>query len=171
MIALLLLLVTVAAVWAVYSRTPNVLQQWADDLLDAALSKFPDDPRLHKARASIRAVEVDAPEDMINYTRKTVRRGKFDRPRGVLYIGMVSPKGIPLPLEVVKGILVHEVAHAALDEGKHSLEWQDVYVRLLKVATADLKWNITLECSSCKFYGVCDSMQCPLCAWKACKKT
>lgn len=157
------------AFWVLREHTPNPLQEWCDHLLDAALRKHPHDPRFQKARAAINAVMIDSPDDMVNYDRKTVRRGRFDRQQGMLYIGVVRHTGKPLPDDLIKGILVHEAAHAALDTGKHSSEWQDVYLALLRVATQDLGWKILLECSSCKFYGVCSPTQCPLCAWKACK--
>ena len=166
---LVLALVLGLAVWAWWAHTGNMLQLWCDDLLRAALDKHPHDSRLQKARDSILFVSIDSPEDMINYDRMTIRRGRFDRSRGVLYIGMVNHKGKALPTDIVKGILVHEVAHAALNTGKHSSEWQEIFAMLLRVATQELGWNITLECSSCRFYGLCDTMHCPKCAWKECK--
>lgn len=140
-----------------------------EELLRAAMARFPDDARFHVARRSIRRVVPDSPEDMVNHTRKTVRRGKFDRARGVLYIGTRRPNGTPLPPGVVRSIVVHEVAHAALTQGAHDDAWRDVYLRLLDVATADLGWAVSLECSSCRLYGLCSRSQCPACSWVPCK--
>lgn len=156
------------ALWVLCKKTSNPLQDWCNALLNAALRMHPTDTRVKQARRAIRSVDIDTVENMVNHQRNTVRRGKFDRKQGHLFIGMVHRDGAPLPMGIIKGILVHEVAHAGLPDGKHSDEWRAFYLLLLDVATNCLGWEISLECSSCKFYGVCHPKQCPLCAWKKC---
>ena len=140
-----------------------------DSLLSAALARHPTTRELQGARRAITAVRAFPPEELVDPNRKTVRRGKFSRGDGVLYLATQRPDGTPLPPEVVAGVLVHEVAHAAT-AGSHSAEWRDMYLALLRVATEDLGWKVALECSSCKFYGVCHEYQCPRCAWVQCRQ-
>lgn len=169
-VALAILLHASHAPGTLSAFTPALpLRAMADELLRAALQRYPADPQVQVAMRTIRAVEPDSPEDMVNHARKTVRRGKFDRATGVLKIATARHTGQPLPDGVVRGILVHEVAHAALPSGAHSPEWREVYLRLLRVATEDLGWHVSLECSACTFYGVCAAAQCPRCERIPCK--
>lgn len=172
---LLWILLMALTAWAIVLHcllepdSPN-LQRLCDELLTAARARYPSDERITTAQDVITRVGADSTEGMVNYARKTVRRGKFDRATGTLLIGTVHRNGRPLHPTIVRGVLVHEVAHAGLPDGKHSEEWRDLYLKLLKVATEDLRWEIQLECSSCKFYGMCGSEDCPKCTWKACKR-
>lgn len=167
-----LLLVLVAMVTLLHHgrREPESPKELASALLDAAARRHPDDPRLRLARHSIREVHADsAASGMVNLERKTVRRGKFDRLTGNLYVSVVNSAGAPLPMQVVRNVVVHEVAHAAMQDGRHSPEWREMYVALLRVATEDLGWQVSLGCSSCRFYRVCRARDCPLCVRTACR--
>lgn len=158
----------VLAVWL--HRETESLPDLVSALLDAAIRRHPNDSRLRLARDSIRQVHADSDASgMLNLERKTVRRGKFNRLTGDMHVSVVNSAGVPLPRHVVRNIVVHEVAHAAITDGRHSPEWRDVYVALLRVATEDLGWHVSLECSSCRFYRVCGTRDCPLCAPKACR--
>lgn len=168
----LLALAVLLATWLVHAHADESPGRLVDELLDAALRRHPDDPRLRLARRSVREVRADSvASDMLNPARMTVRRGKFDRSTGVLNVSVVNAAGAPLPRGVVLNVVVHEVAHAAMPDGRHSPEWRDMYVALLRVATEDLGWQVTLECSSCRFYRVCGARDCPMCARKACRAT
>lgn len=142
--------------------TPPDLRTLVRDLQGAS-----QDPRVRNARVT--DVVPDSLQDMVNHARKTVRRGKYDRSSGVMNIGLQKRDGSPLPDAVVRGIVVHELAHAALDDGRHSAEWRDLYISLLRVATEQLGWDVALECSACSFYGVCHASQCPRCAVMPCR--
>lgn len=136
------------------------LHRLTHQLLDAFSKRSPEKARI--AKGAITAVhEFDDP-DMIDYARRTVRRGKFDRHSGTLHICTTRPNGTTLPTNIVRGVLVHEVAHAALADGRHTPEWRALFIELLNVATADLGWDVALECSACAFYGMCGS-ECPKC--------
>lgn len=137
-----------------------------DSLLDAAPPRLA--ALMTKARLAIRDVRPLPIHLTLNPKRRTHKRGWFDRKQGILYIATHAPNGKPLPDAVISGVLVHEVAHACLDSGAHSAEWKNVYVDLLNIATHQLGWAITLECSSCPMYGLCHASECPLCAWKRC---
>lgn len=162
------------AAWALLGHTNRSvdpdLDAQARDLLRAARGAYPDDPRFATATAVVRRVLPDESRDIVNLERRTVRRGRFDRASGVLHIGTVRPDGSALPREVVRGILAHELAHAALPDGKHSDSWRDAYTKLLQVATERLGWSVVLECGACRFYGVCDAGSCPLCDRQACTR-
>lgn len=121
-----------------------------------------------RASTAIKAVKIFPRHKLADARRGTVRRGWFDRGAGILYVAVHRRDGAPLPAPVVAGVVVHEVAHACVDSGAHDEEWRRTYVRLLEVATRVLRWDVTLECSSCSMYGVCEAAQCPLCAWKKC---
>lgn len=165
----IVLIALVAVALHVIHRHETPLHCMAHDLLHAARQRYPDDPRLDRGLSAVTWVGT-LEDGLINYQRNTVRRGKFDRHNGHLRIAREGHKGKPLPLSVVHGILVHEVAHACLEDGKHSPEWSRLYAQLLRVATEDLGWDVQLECSTCKFYGVCSAQDCPLCSQKACPK-
>lgn len=137
-----------------------------DELLRASTSLVPESARV--AREAIKRVEEFDDADMVNYERRTVRRGKFDRQSGTLHICTRRPNGQPLPANIVKGVLVHEVAHATLADGRHSPEWRDMFIKLLNVATRDLGWDVALECSACAYYGLCGA-ECPKCTRIPCK--
>lgn len=136
------------------------LSAMVDQLLAAYAARSPQTARL--ARDSITGVQEFDDADMVNYERRTVRRGKFDRQSGTLHICTRRPNGLPLPPNIVRGVVVHEVAHAALADGRHTPEWRDMFVQLLNVATQDLGWDVALECSACAFYGLCGT-ECPKC--------
>lgn len=141
-----------------------------DELLRAARARHPDDCGLRRASRAIRGVQLaDDDPDMVNWERMTVRRGRFDRERGVLHVTTRRPDGRPLHPGIVRGVIVHEVAHAAQADGKHSDAWRGTYVRLLRVATEDLGWPVALECSACRYYGVCARDDCPACARVRCR--
>lgn len=144
------------------------LKGWADELLRAAAAQDPTDAYVATARSAITAVVEFDDKDMINYERRTVRRGKFDRTNGVMHVSTRRPDGTTLPAAVVRGVLVHEVAHAALPTGQHTAEWRELFVRLLRVATEDLGWEVALECSACAYYGLCAD-ECPKCTRIQCK--
>lgn len=146
-------------------RAPWDLGRAVADLLAAAAARWPWDARLHRARQAIRGVERFDDKDMVNWERMTVRRGKFFRDSGILRLSTTRHDGRELDPAIVRGVLVHEVAHAALDDGKHSPAWRDMYVRLLQVATQDLGWDVSLERGSCPYYGVCERHECPRCRW------
>jgi hypothetical protein len=109
------------------------------------------------------------PGELVNHHRRTVRRGRFSRSDGVVYIATVHADGTtPLPSDVVAGYLVHEVAHAVAGP-HHSMQWREAFLALLHIATSRLGWRVTLECGACPSYGVCEAYQCPACEWGACK--
>lgn len=141
------------------------MKGWVDELVRAFMAVDPHHARI--AREAIRDVQDFDDADMINYERRTVRRGKFDRQSGTLHICTRRPNGQPLPLNIVRGVLVHEVAHAALADGRHSPEWRDMFVKLLNVATG-LGWDVALECSACAYYGLCGT-ECPKCTRIPCR--
>lgn len=138
------------------------------ELLRAAAARHPDDARISRAAAAVLDVQP-LTEDLVDQEKRTVRRGKFERDVGVLRLATTRSNGTDLPPAIVRGILVHEVAHAGLPDGRHTPEWRDLFVKLLRVATDDLGWDVLLECGSCKFYGVCSADECPRCAWKPCR--
>lgn len=147
-------------------KARHPLQPLLDDLIDRAAAT---NPRFEAVRALITKIDDFPPDQLVDARRKTVRRGKLDRENGVLYIATTRPDGSPLPPGVVKGVLIHEVAHAATRNGNHTAEWRDAYVFLLRLATEQMGWDVTLECSSCRYYGVCGPGHCPSCTWMACR--
>ena len=165
-----LIVALAAATWLLLAHASDSPGHLAAELLDAALCRHPHDPRVRLARRSIRRVHADSePADMVNRARMTVRRGKFDRCTGDLHVSVVNSAGSPLPPAVVRNAVVHEVAHAGMPDGRHSEQWRDMYVALLRVATEDLGWSVALECSACRFYRVCGARDCPRCARMACR--
>jgi hypothetical protein len=138
------------------------LRALADQLMDA-------EPGLARAREAVRAVRADGAPAEVDVRRSTVRRGSYDRATGTLVIGTARADGSPLPDELVRATLVHELAHAAMPTGAHSAEWSDLFARSLGTATERLGWRVLLECSACRAYGLCDEQaHCPLCRRKAC---
>jgi hypothetical protein len=140
------------------------LSKMAKDLVDAARARYP------SIASENRIVDVrPMPEpEIVDHVRKTVRRGKYARSDGTIYVALKRRNAEDLPLDVVVGILVHEVAHA-LTSGSHTAEWRDMFSALLRTATEDLGWTVRLECSACKTYGICQPQQCPKCDWDECR--
>jgi hypothetical protein len=164
-----LLLCAAAVMAALAMLTSN--NGFGDDvhrLLLVAEQTFPEDAAAwRKARATIRHVEIMS-NGLVNHEKRTVRRGQFDRDNGVLRVAVSRPNGKPLQLDIARGVLVHEVAHAACDKGDHSPEWRRLFVKLLHVATEDLGWHVALECGSCTLYGICSAVDCAKCTWTKC---
>jgi hypothetical protein len=110
---------------------------------------------------------------MIDVAQRTVRRGRFSRSKGALDVAKVHPDGSPLLAEVVIGVLVHEIAHAATSssyDSSHSPIWRHTFKDLLLVATEDLGWRVNLECNTCALYDVCVPYDCPLCGLQPCRR-
>lgn len=124
-------------------------------------------PAYPKLAGAVRHVDEFPRNDMVDAVRRTVRRGKYDRSSGTVYVATTSQTGVPLPPAVISGIIAHELAHAAT-VGTHLEEWRTAYVAFLDIATRVLGWKVMLECSSCGMYNVCSPAQCPKCDWKVC---
>lgn len=121
---------------------------------------------LMAAERRISAVRELPVTEMLNPVRRTVRRGKFSRQDGVIYVATKRHDGTPLPPAIVNGYLIHEVAHA-ISGAQHSSTWLATYEALLRLATVKLGWEVVLERGACKMYGVCDPVQCLECTTKA----
>jgi hypothetical protein len=155
-----------AAAW--WASAPKSNAVTLDELRSMATALVAAAPELPGLAANVRGVELFPLDEMADPVRKTVRRGKYNRLSGVVYVAVTSHTGVPLPRDVVAGVVAHELAHAAT-VGDHHDEWRAAYVQLLAVATERLGWSVRLECSSCPFYKVCGNAQCPRCTWKTCK--
>lgn len=159
-----------AAAWWASARAPaaqavapDQLPGMAAALVQAASPEFPG------LAANVRGVEPFPLAEMTDPVRNTVRRGKYNRVTGVVYVSLTTAAGKPLHRDVVAGVIAHELAHAAT-VGEHGDAWREAYVKMLRIATDRLGWTVRLECSSCPFYSVCERDQCPLCSWKtACR--
>ena len=137
------------------------LRRQVADLVSVAAPAFPG------LAGAVRHVREFPRDDMVDSVRRTVRRGKYDRTTGTIYVAITSQTGVPLPRAVIAGIIAHEVAHAA-SVGTHLDEWRAAYLAMLDLATKVLGWKVMLECSSCGMYKVCAPEQCPMCDWKVC---
>ena len=150
-----------------YGKEPECnLRQMAKDLVEAARTRYPS--IVVAGRKGIVDVRPLPETEIVDHVRKTVRRGKYARSDGTIYVALKRRNSEELPLDIVTGILVHEVAHA-LTSGSHTAEWRDVYIMLLRTATEDLGWTVRLECGACKNYGICEPHQCPRCDWDQCR--
>lgn len=143
------------------SPTLERLRRQVADLVRVATPAFPDLP------GAVRHVKEFPLDDMVDVARRTVRRGRYDRTSGTIYVATTSQTGVPLPRAVIAGTVAHELAHAAT-VGNHLDEWRNAYLAMLELATRDLGWKVLLECSSCGMYKVCAPEQCPRCDWKVC---
>lgn len=143
---------------------PDLLQM-ARDLTEAARARFPSD----EFAGSINDVQPLPEGEIVDHVRETVRRGKYARSSGTIYVALKRRNLEPLSPDVVAGILVHEVAHA-LTSGSHTPEWREMYIKLLRTATEDLGWTVRLECGACKSYQICQPHQCPRCDWDECRR-
>ena len=137
------------------------LRRQVADLVRVAKAAYPGLTR------AVRRVEEFPRDDMVDPVRRTVRRGKYDRNTGTVYVATTSQTGVPLPRAVIAGIIAHELGHAA-SVGNHLDEWRNAYLAMLDLATRVLGWKVMLECSSCGMYKVCTPEQCPACDWKVC---
>lgn len=166
MIVVVFGLVAAWSLWATVPAREAELSKMVRELLDAARARYPEDARFRTP--TIRDVRPFPPEDLVDHARGTVRRGKFVHSTGIMYVATHRANGRPLDPSIIAGVVVHEVAHAIAGRG-HTDMWRSVYESLLRVATEDLNWSVTLECSSCGFYKVCSKAQCPRCVWQACR--
>ena len=106
------------------------------------------------ARWNKRVLQTD------EFARPSVK-ASFNKTTGCLYMRL-SDDGTPLP--VLRGIMLHELAHAA--GTSHDAAFREAWLFFARVATEDLGYEVNFACPlACSAYGVCFERDCPRCGW------